>query len=180
MSGKLIYTLVGVILLVIAVEGGYFWGTKSARSQLANRRIAPVAISDQNTDQREETNSIIPVVDEAAGNWVKLVNSLPIDALWTSNWQTSIGGKFISKDAVSATIETSKGQKRIEYPLGSKINFFLYDYAANTHTPINETEIRPGDQVTVVVSIGTLDGIVSDSSLNKIINSPTPMPAELP
>lgn len=178
MSGKLIYTLAGVILLVIAVEGGYYWGTKSARGQLPNRSAPPISITDQKIGAKEEVNSIIPVIDEAAGDWVKFVNSLPIDALWTSNWQTSIGGKFISKDAVSATIETSKGQKRIEYPLGSKINFFLYDNATDTHVPISESEINPGDDVTVVVSIGTLDGIVSDSSLNKIINSPTPMPVE--
>lgn len=164
--------------MVIAVEGGYYWGTKTAKSRLSNRSVSPVAVINQGSGAKEEANSIIPVADEIAGDWVKFVNSLPIDALWTSNWQTSIGGKFISKDAVSATIETSKGQKRIEYPLGSKIKFLVYDNAADIHTPINDAEILPGDQVTVVVSIGTLDGIVSDASLNKVINNPTPMPVE--
>lgn len=176
MSGKLIYILLGLILLVIAAEGGYYWGIRTAKNQ-NSRTQGPGDINPlQNVTDSSSPGAIIPVTDGVAREWVKTVNDLPIDSLWTSAWDSSIGGKFVGKDKTSVIIDTSKGRKKIEYPVGSTITYDLYDEMKDEHTPLSETDIQEGDNVTVFVSISTIDGTVHYASLSKIINRyPTPI-----
>lgn len=166
---KIIIYLVALIILAIAGEGGYYLGVN------AGKRIGvQETLRRQNQRQtQEKPSSIIPVIGQSASQWIEHVNSLPIESIWNSNWQVSIGGKFVSMNDKSIILEINGEKKTINFPMEisriEKVQFSQYNIETQIYTPnsLSQNEIVPGDLINVSITVGTLTGKVSFLEISK-------------
>lgn len=170
MINKVIFFLIGLILLALAGESGYILGINAGK-KIGVRET----LNKQSQQQAEKPSVVIPIVDKSAIKWIEHINSLPLSAIWNSNWQVSIGGKFVSITDKSIILEVNGEPKTINLPVEmpkiERVQFSQYDIVNKIYIPnsLKIDDIKPGDLISVTITIGTLNGKAYYLDLSKQI-----------
>lgn len=168
MINKVIFFLIGLILLALAGEGGYIFGINAGK-KIGVKEI----LSKQSQQQAEKPSVLIPIVDKSAIRWVEYVSTLPTVAIWDSRWQIIIGGKFVSMNDKSIILEIDGKNETIDFPVEiskiQKVQFSQFNIETKTYIPnsLTKDEIIPGDTISMNVTISTLTGKVSFLEISK-------------
>lgn len=169
MINKVILILIALILLALAGEGGYILGVNAGK-KIGVQEILKKLIRQEKT---EKPAAVIPILDKSVIKWVEYVSTLPTLAIWNSNWQVIIGGKFISMNDKAIILEINGENKMIDFPVEmskfQKVQFSQYNIETKTYTPnsLNKDEIIPGDTISMNITISTLTGKASFLDISK-------------
>lgn len=171
MINRIIAFIIALIVLALAGEGGYVLGIN------AGKRIGAQETLKKQSQQKlpEQPSSSIPVIDKTASQWVEQVNGLPLNSFWSSNWQMTIGGNFVSMDNKSIVLEINNERKTLIFPIEiTKINnvqFSQYNVSNKEHIPksLKMEDLRLGDSVGVDININTFTGQIGFLEITKQI-----------
>lgn len=175
---KLLTVIISIIVLILAIEGGYLWGVKNEPKQIScpipastptNQPSSTKQDEKQNSEQKIGTtiSAFLPFVNEEVAQWM---NSIPKNVLYKSTWEIVLTGTYISKDDASITIKGFDGIKRIELPYRStKIEFSKFLEAEKKSVQASADEFLASDKVSITIRFNTLDGTAESVVLSKFI-----------
>lgn len=160
---KLVLYLVGIAIMGLIGEGGYYLGVKTGKQiglQTSSKIVPP---------------PVIPIGNESTSQWVRQINNLPSNVLWKSDWTIGLLGELISIDDNSITLNIYDSPKQLAFPIPIKdienVKFSKYDQVQKKYLPnsITLNEFKTGDKVGLNVSVETINGKIKDFELVKQI-----------
>lgn len=171
-SAARVINLIGVlVLLVLAAEGGYYWGfnrgLKTAPS-VSLPTSQPVL-----NDTRMDTSDIQTLINVMGllfkPQVIKHLDGVPRESVWWSNWTISVGGKLTFLGDKDISMELSPSQKVKSWFLPPIVHYQVYNETSGLTSDIPRQEIRSGDTVGFNVSFDTLTGEAKEAWITKSI-----------
>lgn len=170
MSGKLIYSLVGVILLVIAVEAGYYWGISSSASRPKVNNSVSETSNNINISATPTPSSPFPPKSQLNSDVSRMLASFPPEVYWSSDWFSSFGAILVEFDDETLVLDIDGvGVKKIDLSSSSpNISFTKYFPDQDRSEITNRNEIKIGEQIGISLGIDTNSGEIKGLTLIKI------------
>lgn len=167
--GKLISIIAVMILLTLAAEGGYYWGfsrgLKNAPTASISAPTPAVLFSAKDpTDIQAAVNALGLLFKPQVIDHLK---NAPADAVWWSSWSIGIGGKLLSLNDKTISLELTPGQGAKTWVLPESIRYQFYNETTRQETPVDKQAIQPGDTVSFAVSLNTRTGEILEARLTK-------------
>lgn len=172
--GKLISIIAVLIMLTLAAEGGYYWGfnrgLKNAPAPAPVLTQTPVPTPGPIFSAKDPANL------QAAINAMALLfkpqvidhlKNVSADAVWWSSWSIAIGGKLLSLNDKTISLELTKGQEAKTWVLPKSIRYQFYNETTRQETPVGKEAIQPGDTVGFAVNLDTRTGEILEARLTK-------------
>lgn len=157
---KVLTAIAGLIVLVIAVEAGYFWGLRRSASftvpqinitqqpQAANESAAPTPFP----------ASMIPSLlsYQAA---VAIGQNSPNVGVWQSDWAIGLSGVLVSLQKTAVSIDTYAGERKaIDFPDQTPVTYSKWSSGRKVSSESNSSEFNPGDNISISFTIETTNG----------------------
>lgn len=173
--GRLISIIAVLILLVLAAEGGYYWGY----SQGLKNAPAPLAILTQ-TPPIPTQGPIIGAKDPtdiqtAAGVMALLfkpqvidhLKNVPADAVWWSSWSIAVGGKLSSLNDKEISLELTPDQGVKNWSLPPLTHYQISNETTRQNDDISKEAIQSGDTINFSVNFDTRTGEILEAWIIK-------------
>ncbi len=182
--GKLIGLIGVLILLVLAAEGGYYWGfNRGLKTAPAVSPPVPSPRSDANQDAgrpKEIFSGKDPADVQTTLNVLSLffkpsvidhLRGVPPQTIWWSGWSINIGGKlaFLNDKEISLELPPQPGVKT--WPLPQSVNYRIYNETTRQTTDASKQEIQPGDTVGFSVDFDTRTGEILTTRITKSVKN---------
>lgn len=172
---RVLTIIVGLIVLAIAVEAGYFWGLK---------RSASLTIPRIDITQKSPTG-VIPILSSfptpfpAAAIPGLLSHRAAVEVsqnsvepqVWLSDWIIGQGGNLVVLTENSITLDYfDSGRRDFVFPAGIGIEYFKWSRSARQSLPVTPTEFNPGDNVSIRFTIDTTSGSFKRVEITKNVD----------
>lgn len=172
--GKLISIIAVLILLILAAEAGYYWGfnrglknapaTAPIIAQIPGRTPAAIFSGKDPADIQAAVNAMALLFKPQVIDHLK---NVPVDAVWWSSWSISIGGKLLSLNDKTISLELASTQGVKTWILPESIRYQIYNETTRQETPVDKETMQPGDMVGFSVDFDTRTGEILEARLTK-------------
>jgi len=170
---KILSISIAIIVLIIAVEGGYYWGinrgfknTPASLVPAKNENNNPTIIfNNQDSADLQTTLSAITLLFKP--QVIDHLKGIPTTALWGSTWSIAIGGKLSSLSDKEISLELTSGQGVKSWTLPPLIHYLMYNETTQQSTPISKETIQLGDTIGFSVNFDTQTGEAEEGWINK-------------
>lgn len=173
MINKLLLGIVTIIVLAIAVEGGYYWGISSSASQSRPKVNNPLSESSNNINiaTTPTPGSSLPPESQLKSDISKMFASFPPQVYWSSSWYSSFGATLVDFDDKTLVFDIDgAGIKKIDLTKSSpNISFTKYYTNDNRSEIITRDEIKIGEQIGISLGVDTSSGEIKELTLIKIV-----------
>lgn len=173
---KLLGGAIVVILLIIAVEGGYYWGfnrglkNAPAAAAIPAQIPAPAAIfsGKDPADIQTTLNALAllfkpQVIDHLKG--------VPTHAVWGSYWSISVGGKLSFLGDKEILLELTPDQGARSWTLPPLTHYRIYNETTRQSNDTPKEAIQFGDTINFSVSFDTRTGEAKEAWITKSVKN---------
>lgn len=167
--------IAGLIVLVIAVEAGYFWGARRS----ASLTIPRIEVSQKSSAGVIPVLSSLPTPFPAAAIPSLLSHRAAVEVgqnsvdrqVWMSEWIIGQGGNLVSltEDSISLNYGDS-GRRDFIFPEGVEIGYFKWSRSTGESAPAAAAEFTPGDDVGIRFTIDTTSGSFKRVEITKNVD----------
>lgn len=160
---KLLGGAIVVILLILAVEGGYYAALAQARTERsAVARVTPAPAT-------QPTPPLLPSLFDR--KTIRIFPLIPESGIWQSEWTIGAAGTLVSlaKEFVSIYIEADGALKSFSFPPDQPVVYSQWSQRSDKSSPVDPETIHIGDNVSVSFTIETTSGKMKNFAVTKNI-----------
>lgn len=166
---KVLTVIAALIVLIIAVEAGYFWGL---------RRSASFAIPRVNIIQQSPAETIpTPFSADAIPSLLSYRAAVNIGQnavnpnVWLSEWTIGQGGTLVSLTENSVSLDYGdSGHRNFVFPAGIPITHSKWSQSSQQSSPAQPAEFAAGDSIGIVFTIETASGNFKRVEITKTVD----------
>lgn len=172
---RVLTIIVGLIVVVIAVEAGYFWGLRRS----ASLTIPRIEVSQKSPTGAIPVLSSLPTPFPAAAIPGLLSHRAAVEVgqnsvdnqVWLSDWTIGQGGNLVVLTETSITVDYfDSGRRDFIFPAGVEIGYFKWSKSTQESSPAAAAEFNPGDNVSIMFTIDTTNGSFKRVEITKNVD----------
>lgn len=155
---KILSGAIAIIILILAVEGGYLWGIKRSTSS------TPTGINISRQPALSPTPYPTQFPVSAIPDLLSYKTAVAVSqnatnyGVFYSDWSIGQAGVLKSLTGDSVTINFNGQEKTFNFPSGLQVIYSRWSNIQKAVSPSSSSEINPGDNVSINFTIETTNG----------------------